>query len=138
MSEECIFCKIVKGEIPSIKIYEDNDFLVFMDIFPIVKGHSLIIPKEHYRNALDTPEHIGAKMYPLITKIANSVKKAYNADGIGIMQFNEPAAGQEVFHSHVHILPRFKDDNVKISIPQRLKLDMEEIKAEAEKIKKFI
>lgn len=132
----CIFCKISAGELPSFKIYEDDDFLAFMDIAPLALGHTLIIPKLHCRNALDTPPEIASKFYPVIVKVANAVKKGYNAEGINIMQFNEPSAGQEVFHSHVHIVPRYENDNLGIKIPPRLQLSMDEIGTEAEKIKK--
>ena len=112
MGNDCIFCKIVKGEIPSHKVYEDDFFIAFMDIFPTVKGHTLIIPKEHCVNALDTPTHIAEKFYPIISKLANAIKKAYNADGINIIQNNGSASGQEVFHSHVHIIPRYNNDGL--------------------------
>lgn len=135
MNENCIFCKIVKGEIPSSKVYEDDDILAFMDINPIARGHTLVIPKAHCRNALDTSAETGAKIYPAVTKIANAVKKAYNADGINIMQFNEPAAGQEVYHSHIHIIPRYENDQLGIVMPARMKAAMEEIFSDAEKIK---
>lgn len=138
MENDCIFCKIIKGEILSSKVYEDNDFLVFMDIYPIARGHTLIIPKYHCRNALDTPAEIGAKLYPLITKISNAVKKSYNADGIMVMQFNEPSAGQEVYHSHVHIIPRYENDKLNINIPPRLKVDIEDIIKDSEKIKQSL
>ncbi len=135
MSNDCIFCKIINGDIPSSKVYEDDKFYVFMDIYPIVRGHTLVIPKHHCRNILDTPEEIGADFYPLLTKISNAVKKAYNADGIMVMQFNEPAAGQEVYHSHVHILPRYEHDNKNIGIPQRLKVNIDDINEDCIKIK---
>ncbi len=138
MDNECIFCKIVKGEIPSSRVYEDDNFYVFMDIYPIVRGHTLIIPKAHCRNALDTPYETGAGFYPLITKISNAVKNAYKADGIMVMQFNEPSAGQEVFHSHVHIIPRYENDNLSIKIPPRLKVDINEIIKDGEKIKQSL
>lgn len=132
---DCIFCKIVEGSLPSVKVYEDEKFLAFMDISPIALGHILVIPKKHFRNALDTDAKTAAGFYPVIVKAANAVKKAYKADGINIMQFNEPSAGQEVFHSHVHIIPRYTGDDLGIKIPPRLKVSPEEIAAEAEKIK---
>lgn len=133
---DCIFCMISQETLPSCKVYEDSDFLAFMDIAPISVGHTLIIPKAHCRNALDTPPETAAGFYPVIVKVANAVKKAYNADGINIMQFNEPAAGQEVFHSHVHIIPRYNNDGLGIKVPIRLEMTIDEIQNEAEKIKK--
>ena len=130
----CIFCKIVDGEIPSAKVFEDDCFLAFMDINPIAPGHTLIIPKAHCRNALDTPLNVAERFYPVIIKVANAVKRAMGADGINIMQFNEPAAGQEVFHSHVHIIPRYENDNLGITVPARLKPTMQEIGDVAAKI----
>ena len=133
--DNCIFCKIIAGTIPSAKVYEDDNFVAFMDINPIACGHTLVIPKTHCRNALDTPDSVAAGFYPVIVKVANAVKKACNADGINIMQFNEPAAGQEVFHSHVHIIPRKEGDNVGIKVPERLKPSMEEISKIARAVK---
>ncbi len=106
-----------------------------MDIAPIALGHTLVIPKAHCRNALDTPPDVARGFYPVIVKVANAVKKAYNADGVNIMQFNEPSAGQEVFHSHVHIIPRREGDGLGIKVPARLKVGAEDIASAAEKIR---
>lgn len=133
---ECIFCKIAQGTLPSCKVYEDDYFLAFMDISPIALGHTLVIPKKHCRNVFDTPAEVASRFYPVIVKVANAVKKAYDADGANIMQFNEPAAGQEVFHSHVHIIPRYVNDNLGIKVPPRLRISIDDIQKEAEKIKK--
>ena len=110
--EECIFCKIIKEEIPCYKVYEDNDFLVFLDIKPVNIGHSLVIPKKHYKNIFDLPEDLIAKYFVLVKKIASIIKKSINADGINIGMNNEIAAGQVVFHSHIHIIPRFDNDGL--------------------------
>ena len=135
MSADCIFCKITAGEIPAAKVYEDDNFIAFMDIFPIARGHTLVIPKIHCENALDTPLSISEKLYPLVIKIAGGIKKSFNADGINIIQNNGAAAGQEVFHSHIHIIPRYSNDELKISPPRRLKLSSEDISSDAQKIK---
>lgn len=108
--ENCIFCKISKGDIASEKIYEDRDFFAFLDVKPINFGHTLIIPKEHYENLYELPDELLEKMAPLIKKISIAVKKGVNADGINIGMNNERAAGQLVMHSHVHIIPRHNDD----------------------------
>ncbi len=106
----CLFCKIIKGEIPSIKVYENDDVFSFLDIHPVNPGHTLVIPKNHFANIHDTPEEkfgtlmIGAK------KIATAVKEGLRADGINIGMNNEPAAGQLVFHAHIHVIPRFASD----------------------------
>lgn len=132
----CIFCKIISNEIPSCKVYEDDNFLAFMDINPISIGHTLIIPKHHCKNALDTPDDVASKIYHIVVKVAKAVKKAFNADGINIVQNNEASAGQVVFHSHIHIIPRYENDNVKIIVPNVIKQSIEEISIAAEKIKK--
>lgn len=134
--DNCIFCKIIAGEIPSAKVYEDDGFIAFMDINPIALGHTLVIPKTHCRNVFDTPLDVVAGFYPVVAKVANAVKKAFGADGVNIMQFNEPAAGQEVYHSHIHIIPRYEGDNLGIVMPSRLKPTIEEIGETAAKIKK--
>jgi len=112
--DECIFCKIVKGEIPSNKIYENNSFFAFLDIAPVNKGHTLVIPKKHYKNILDMPEKELKGYMETIQKVSRMVIKGINADGISINMSNEPAAGQVVMHTHVHIIPRLKDDGLKL------------------------
>jgi histidine triad (HIT) family protein len=112
---ECIFCKIIAGEIPSYKVYEDNDFIAILDIRPVHFGHTLVIPKKHFINIYDTPEEIGVKIYPVLSKIAKGIKQTLNCDGINIVQNNEVAGGQEVFHSHIHIIPRYENDGIKFS-----------------------
>ena len=112
--EECLFCKIVKGELPSSKIYEDEDTLAFLDLFPVNKGHSLVIPKEHYETIFDVPANILAKVSSVMKNVADAVKNGVNADGISIAQSNGKDAGQVIPHIHFHIMPRFKDDGLKL------------------------
>ena len=101
-----IFAKILRGEIPCHKVHEDEHTLAFMDVMPQADGHTLVIPKSPSRNLLDAdPAALGALMAS-VQKVANAVRKAFDAEGILIQQFNEPAAGQTVFHLHFHILPR--------------------------------
>lgn len=138
MENDCIFCKIIAREIPSCKVYEDDKFLAFMDINPAARGHTLVIPKHHCRNLLDTPDNVGEGFYPVLKKVANAVKAAFNAEGIYMFQQNEPASGQEVFHSHVHIIPRYNNDDFGKHTPPRLKVEIPEIAKDAEKIKKHI
>jgi len=104
--EKTIFEKIIDGEIPSYKIYEDEYVYSFLDVFPITKGHTLVIPKKHSRNILDCDSETAANIGRVLPKIANAVKEAYNCDGINIFQNNEEYAGQSVFHLHFHIVPR--------------------------------
>ena len=111
---ECLFCKIVKGELPSSKLYEDGDTLAFLDLFPVNKGHSLVISKEHYENIFDVPANILSKVSSVMKDVADAVKKGVNADGISIAQSNGKDAGQVVPHIHFHVMPRFKDDGLKL------------------------
>ena len=101
-----IFAKILRGEIPCHKIYEDDYTLAFMDIMPQTEGHSLVLPKTGSRNLLDADPKVFTPLMMTVQRIARASQKAFNADGILIMQFNEPAAGQTVFHLHVHVIPR--------------------------------
>ena len=106
----CIFCKIAVKEIPATVLYEDDEVLAFMDIGPIIKGHALVIPKKHYDPLTDTPDAVVARLHITAKKIAEAQMNAFGADGVNIMQNNGKAAGQEVEHIHVHIIPRFDDD----------------------------
>jgi histidine triad (HIT) family protein len=106
--EQNVFAKILRGEMPAHKVYEDADTLAIMDIMPRGDGHVLVIPKKPSRNILDIePDSLCAVM-GTVQKLARAVMKAFDADGVTVQQFNEPAGGQVVFHSHVHVLPRFE------------------------------
>ncbi|YBV97453.1 HIT family protein [Phyllobacteriaceae bacterium JZ32] len=108
-----IFAKILRGEIPSTRVYEDAHVIAFMDVMPQGEGHTLVVPKAPSRNLLDAaPDTLGPLM-AAVQKIAVAVKKAFAADGITVMQFNEPAAGQSVFHLHFHVIPRFEGVTLK-------------------------
>lgn len=108
----CIFCKIIGGEIPSITIYEDENFKAIFDISPASKGHTLVLPKKHVENLFEMDETIATNALPVIAKIAAAIKEALHCDGVNILQNNGLAAGQSVFHLHFHIIPRFNDDQV--------------------------
>jgi histidine triad (HIT) family protein len=101
-----IFAKILRGEIPSHKVYEDAHTLAFMDVMPQAPGHVLVVPKAASRNLLDADPAALAQTIPVVQTIANAVKEAFDADGVFVCQFNEPAAGQTVFHLHFHVIPR--------------------------------
>lgn len=133
---ECIFCKIIKGEIPSDKIYEDDNFLAFLDITPINIGHALLIPKKHYKDIFEIPDNTLCEIGPIIKKIANAVKDGANADAINIGMNNGSVAGQVVFHAHIHIMPRFSDDGYRLWHGKEYKKD--EAQKIAENIRKFI
>lgn len=111
MSNDCIFCKIISGEIPAVKIYEDDDVLSFLSIAPINKGHTLVIPKKHITNIFDSDKETFSKVMNVVHKLSPFIKDATDASGINIGINNESSAGQEVFHLHVHIIPRFETDN---------------------------
>ena len=112
--DDCIFCKIAAGEIPSRKIYEDKDLIAIMDLNPTSKGHSLIIPKEHCTNIYDIDEDIAAKVMKTAKKLATKMTVALNCDGFNLLQNNGETAGQTMFHFHIHLIPRYKDDDTKI------------------------
>jgi histidine triad (HIT) family protein len=136
--ENCVFCKIVRGELPANKIYEDNDTLVFMDIGPIVKGHLLVIPKTHYAHLLETPAAVLAKLVVVVQKIAAAQKKALQADGVNVVQSNGRAAGQVVDHIHFHIIPRFTLDGHHWNWKPQKYADGGEMRAFADKIKNVL
>ena len=120
-SSDCIFCKIINGEIPSACIYEDDDFKVILDKFPSGLGHTLIVAKNHSENIFEMLEDEASKVFVLAKKVAAALKKSLKADGINILQNNGAASGQSVFHFHMHVIPRFDGDNVNIKwTPQQL------------------
>lgn len=106
----CIFCKIANGEIPSRTVEENDMFRVVLDVGPATKGHALILPKEHYRNLLDLPEETAAEAIKLAKKLALQMKDKLHCDGVNIVQNNEESAGQTVFHFHMHVIPRYRED----------------------------
>ena len=110
----CIFCKIAGGEIPSVTLYEDADFRVIMDISPASKGHALILPKEHYANVYELSDELASKVFVLAKDMATKLKDIVGCDGFNILQNNGVAAGQTVFHFHMHLIPRYENDEVNI------------------------
>ncbi|WP_019791526.1 HIT family protein [Streptococcus sobrinus] len=116
---DCIFCKILAGEIPSSKIYEDDKVLAFLDISQTTKGHTLVIPKEHVRNMLEMSDQTAADIFARLPKLARAVKAATGAKGLNILNNNEEIAGQTIFHAHIHIIPRYSDqDEVAITFTE--------------------
>ena len=112
--ENCIFCKIIAGEIPSTAVYEDEDFRAILDVNPAARGHVIILPKKHAENIFELEEAEAAKVFPIAKKIATALMKTYHCDGVNILQNNGEAAGQTVFHLHVHVVPRYYGDGVNI------------------------
>ncbi len=133
MNTDCIFCKIAAGEIPVDTIYENEETLAFLDIRPVNHGHTLVIPKKHYRNVFDTPKETWGAVMETVRMLSPFVKEALEANGITIKVNNEPASGQTAFHTHVHIIPRFDDDG-HMNWPQNPYSDDESAKI-AQKIK---
>lgn len=132
--ENCIFCKIANGEIPSATLYEDEDFRVILDLGPASKGHALILPKTHAANIYEISDEMAGKAMILAKKMASKLTEALNCDGFNIVQNNGEAAGQTVFHFHMHLIPRYKDDGVGIAWKPGTLTD--EVKAEIlEKVK---
>ena len=111
----CIFCKIANGEIPSTTLYEDDDFRVILDMGPAARGHALLLPKEHYANLFELDDELAAKALVTAKKVASRLKDALGPDGFYLVQNNGEAAGQTVFHFHMHLIPRYKDDGAGIS-----------------------
>ena len=135
--DECIFCKIVKGDIPCAQVYADEKIIAFLDIAPISKGHTLIIPKVHYENLWEVPEDLGNDILRAMQKIGNGILKATGAQGLNVVMNNFPAAGQVIPHAHWHLIPCFKGDGL-FKIVQGKYDSNDEIMALADKIKNNI
>ena len=108
--DDCIFCKLANGDIPTRTIYEDDFFNVFLDAAPATKGHALIVPKEHAANIYELPEETAAKAFVLAKKMAGHMTEKLECDGFNVVQNNGEIAGQTVFHFHMHLIPRYRDD----------------------------
>ncbi|CDN47745.1 MULTISPECIES: HIT family protein [Neorhizobium] len=127
-----IFGKILRGEIPCHRVYEDADTLAFMDVMPQSPGHLLVLPKAPSRNILDADPAVLSKVIPVVQKLARAARQAFEADGITVIQFNEPAAGQTVYHLHFHVVPRYEGQPLK---PHSGQMENNEVlAANAEKI----
>jgi len=127
-----IFARILRGELPAYKIYEDADTLAFLDIMPRADGHSLVIPKTPARNLLDASPAQMAAVMATVQKLSHAVRAAFGADGVTIQQFNEAAGGQEVFHLHFHVLPRHEEQRLR---PPGTMADADVLQAQAEKLR---
>lgn len=112
--QNCIFCKIANGEIPAATLYEDEDFRVILDLGPASKGHALILPKEHFANLYEISDEAAAKAFVLAKKMVSKLTKILKCDGFNIVQNNGICAGQTVFHFHIHLIPRYENDNVRL------------------------
>ncbi len=131
--KECIFCKIANGDIPSKELYEDDEFKVILDLGPATRGHALILPKNHYANLYELPDGEASKVMLLAKKMAGQMTKKLGCDGFNLVQNNGQAAGQTVFHFHLHLIPRYKDDDQTLGWKP-----LEPTQEELEEIKKII
>jgi len=131
---DCIFCKLANGEIPTMSLYEDDDFNVIFDAGPATVGHALILPKNHFANIYEIDDETLAKAYKLAKKMATVMTDVFGADGFNILQNNNEAAGQSVFHFHIHLIPRYENDKaIGMWVPGEQ--DKEKLEAALEKLK---
>lgn len=137
LKKDCIFCQIIDGEKTAHKIYEDEHFIAILDAYPATEGHALVITKNHHPELLDLPEKELKHAMRVIQKVADGVCEAVDADGFNIHQSNNPVAGQEIFHIHFHIIPRFHGDNIEFKMNKE-ELDSEKAKSLKDKIKKYM
>ena len=131
-----VFAKILRGEIPSTRVYEDEKVVAFMDVMPMGTGHTLVVPKAASRNLLDADPGVLAPAMAVVQKIARAAKAAFHADGVSVMQYNEPASGQSVFHLHFHVIPRF--DGTPLKPHSGNMEDRAVIEANSEKLRKAL
>ena len=133
--ENCIFCKIANGEIPSATLYEDEDFRVILDLGPASKGHALILPKSHAANIYELQDETAGKAMILAKKMATKLRDGLNCDGFNIVQNNGEIAGQTVFHFHMHLIPRYEGDDVTIGWKEHSTedIDMEQLRQDIKK-----
>ena len=135
MKNDCIFCAIAAGEIPSFKVYEDDEVLAYLDINPFSEGHTLVIPKAHHTGLLDAPEDVLSTLVARVKKVAAHLKEALPCDGFNILQNNGAAAGQTVPHLHFHIVPRYSAGGSKLSFASQ-KGDMSALAALAARVRR--
>ena len=135
---DCIFCKIINGEIPAVKVLDEELVVAFMDINPSNQGHMLVVPKRHAENIFEIPESDLAATIKAVKRCANAVKEALNAEGVTILQLNGKASDQIIPHFHIHIIPRWENDGLPVSTWEMKQGDMEEINNIARKVKKNI
>ena len=131
---ECIFCAIVDGKIPSAKVYENEHVFAFMDIAPANPGHLVVIPKQHYRNIFDITAEVASKIMEAVLPLATAIREVLNPDGLNLIQNNEPAGFQTVFHFHLHLIPRWEADALQPLWQPRSDGNIEEINDIASKI----
>ena len=135
---DCIFCKIINGEIPAVKVLDEEPVLAFMDINPASRGHMLVIPKRHAESIFEISEGDLAIVIKEVKRCARAVKEALKAEGVTVLQLNGRASGQVVPHLHIHIMPRWENDGLTVSSWEMKPGDMEEIKDIAQRVKEHL
>lgn len=135
IDDNCIFCKLAHGKIPTTSIYEDDDFKVILDTAPAARGHAIILPKTHAANIFELPDEYCEKIFKVAKKCGAAIKNAFGYDGLNVLQNNGEAAGQTVFHLHVHLIPRNVDDGITIKYVPETNKDDAAIRETVEKIK---
>lgn len=135
--DDCIFCKIAAGEIPSTTLYEDDKFRAFFDVSPASKGHALLVPKDHYDNLFELDEEVAGELFKKASKIARALKEATGCEGMNLVQNNGTVAGQTVYHFHLHFIPRNEGDGVDLHWKQQ-EADMEYLAELAKKVSENI
>jgi len=138
VKSDCIFCKIVEGNIPAAMVWQDDGYACFMDRYPMNPGHVLVVPKKHYVFLFDMPLPVVGKLFEHVARITNAICKVLKPDGVNVGQSNGEVASQTVFHVHVHIVPRFKGDTRESFWPERKNFTVKELNDLAEQIAKMI
>jgi histidine triad (HIT) family protein len=133
----CIFCRIAQKQVPASIVYEDEKVMAFLDIKPLNEGHTLVIPKEHYENIFDIPRELIEYVHGVTKRIALAVEETTKADGISIIQQNGEAAGQEIFHLHVHVIPRYEGQKLP-SFSELAEANREQLSQTAAKIRQHL
>jgi histidine triad (HIT) family protein len=110
--DDCVFCKIIAGQLPAAVVYRDETVMAFMSLQQLTEGHTLIIPIQHVKNIYELPADLAGPLLSAAARVARAVKREFKADGVWVSQFNEPAAGQSVFHVHLHVIPRYLNDGL--------------------------
>ena len=135
--DDCVFCRIAQGNAPCAKVYEDEEVLAFLAIGPIKPGHTLVIPKSHYKNLLETPDKLAQSVHKALQAIGRAVMSATGAQGFNVLQNNNPAAEQTIFHVHWHVIPRHDGDGVTNWVEGRY-ANQEEMRDLAQQIASFV
>lgn len=110
--DDCVFCKIIAGQLPAAVVYRDETVMAFMSLQQLTEGHTLVIPIQHVKNIYELPDELAGPLLSTAARVARAIKREFKADGVWVSQFNEPAAGQSVFHYHLHVIPRYLSDGI--------------------------